>query len=620
MIRFSHFATLALVLGALAGCGHSTPPPVSGSPAPAAPADRLRGIVERYWDENAARIPWYSWGGSELQFGDSAAQDISPPALADSLDIERRYLAELTAVPRSSLSADARLTYDLFRRERALAIEGFTYPFELLPINPFDGMPQQFAMMSVAAQPQALSSAGEYDRWTGRALRFVGWTTQAIVNLRDGLRRGVILPRVLVERAIPQLAALGEDGPANPFYQSLPEGALAAGTPERLRLTNAMKTLLKERVLPSYRALHDFLQQEYLPRSRATVGWSALPLGDAWYAYRVRRTAGIAATPAQLHALGVTEVERLQRVLHSILADASFPGTAQDYLEGMSRDPRFSYTDAGELLRAYEDLKAQSAAAAAQLFSTVPAGDYVIRSVEPFRESTAPLLSYRPRAPNGITQSTLYVNTGRLEARPATSVIPLFLREAVPGHHLQIALQQERADLPRFRRFGGAPAFSEGWGLYAQTLGEELGLYHDSQARFAAALAELRCAAGLVIDTGMHSQHWTRAQALDYVQHQVPIDDVDARLLVDRAVALPAHELACTVGYLKIKALRASAQQALGARFELRAFHEELLRDGALPLDLLDAKMTGWIARELAAPPKAPDPPSAAVAAQSKLD
>ena len=613
MNRFSHLATLALATVTLAGCGAPAAPPPSWGAVSAAPADRLRDIVERYWDENAARIPWYSWGGSDIQFGDAPGENISPQALADSLDVERRYLAEVSAVPRAALAADAKLTYDIFRRERALAIEGFTYPLELLPINPYDGMPQQFALMAEAAERHALSSAKEYDGWNSRAQSFVNWTNQAIVNLRDGMRRGVTLPRVLVEKSIPQLAALGEDGPANVFYQPLRPVAGAAADAGQPRLNAAMTAVLKEKILPSYRALHDFLQHEYLPRSRASVGWSALPLGDAWYAYRVRRATGGMSTPAQLHALGVSEVERLHGAVQSLLTGASFPGNAQAYLEGMSRDPRFSYTNAGELLRAYEDLKVQVAAAAPTSFAAFPHSDYVIRSVESFRESTAPALSYRPRTPNGLTPATLYVNTARLDARPATAVVSQFLREAVPGHHYQLAIQRERADLPRFRRFGGAPAFVEGWGLYAQTLGDELGLYHDGQARFGSLLAELRCAAGLVIDTGLHAEGWTRAQALEYLQRQVPMDEVDAQETVDRAVALPAHGLACTVGFLEIKGLRASARQALGARFDLRVFHGEMIKDGAMPLDLLEIKMKSWVSMELAAPP-------AEVAAQPKLD
>ncbi len=605
----------ALALGALAGCGPPPPAPPSMRPVPAAPADRLRALAERYWDENAARIPWYSWGGAGMQFGGAPAENISPQSLADSLDIERRYLAEVSAIPRASLDAGGKLTYDLFRRERALAIEGFTYPLELLPVNPYDGMVQQFALMAAAAEPRALSSAAEFANWSARARSFVSWTDQAIVNMRDGMRRGVTLPRVLVEKSIPQLAALGEDGPANVLYQPLRSVAGGADDPERRRLTTAMTALLRDRILPSFRALHDFLRQEYLPRSRTSVGWSALPLGDAWYAYRVRRVAGTAASPAQLHALGMSEVDRLHGAVQAVLLEAAFPGSAQAYLEGITHDPRFSYAGADELLRAYADLKTQVAASAPALFAVFPRGDYAVRRVEPFRESTLPALSYRPAAPNGLAPATLYVNTSRLDSRPATSVASRFLAAAVPGHHYQLELQRERADLPRFRRFDAAPAFVEGWGLYAQSLGAEMGLYRDSQARFGSLLEELRCAAGLVVDTGLHAQGWTRAQALEYLQRQVPMLDVDAEETVDRAVALPADELACTVGFLKFKGLRAAAQQALGARFDLREFHSELVKDGAIPLDLLESKMQAWVSMTLAAPPKAAGapPPEGAV-------
>jgi len=377
---------------------------------------------------------------------------------------------------------------------------------------------------------------------------------------------------------------------------------------------------VKEKILPSYRALHDFLQHEYLSRSRASVGLSALPLGDAWYGYLARRATGSVLTPVQLHALGVSEVERLHGAVQSVLTEASYSGNPQAYFDLMRHDPRFSYASAEELIRAYQDLKVQVASAAPALFSAFPSADFGIRSVEAFREASTPALSYRSRAPNGIIPATLYVNTAQLDARPATSLASRFLHEAVPGHHYQLAIQRERADLPRFRRFGGAPAFIEGWGLYAETLGDELGIYHDSQAKFAVLLAELRCAAGIVIDTGVHAQGWTRGQALDYLRAQVPMDEEDAQLTVDRAVALPARALACTVGFLKIKGLRAFAQQSLGGRFDLRAFHAEIIKDGAIPLDLLETKFKSWVSTELAAPPKEDAASPKEVAAPPKLD
>jgi uncharacterized protein (DUF885 family) len=592
MIRFSHVTLLGLAALTLIGCGAPPPP---RAPDAGVQVEQLSQVVERYWDDNAALTPWSSWGGANLQFGETPAQNIAPQSLADSLALERRYLAAVLAVPRSTLDADSTLTYEVFRRERALAIEGFTYPLELLPVNPYSGMPLQFALMAPAAERLALSSAKDTEDWRAFGLSFVRWTDQAIINMRDGMRRGYTLPRVLVEKTLPQLAALGEDTPANVFYQAMRVNPGTAGDAERTRSSAAIATVLKDKILPSYRALHDFLQHEYLPRSRNSVGLSALPLGDAWYAYLVKRTTGGTLTPAQLHTLGLAEVERLHQRVQALLAEAAFSGNARDFFERMRGDPQFSYQTAAELLRVYQDLKAQVATAAPALFSTFPRAEFAISSVEAYREAVAPALSYRPRAPNGMIAAVLYVNTAQLDARPATLVASQFLREAVPGHHYQLELQRERADLPRFRRFGGAPAFIEGWGLYAATLGDELGLYRDSREKFGSLLAQMNCAAGLVIDTGLHAQRWTREQALDYLHAQVPIDEAAAAEAVDRDLALPAEALACSVGFLKIQGLRTLAQQTLGPRFDLRAFHTEVTKDGALPLDLLESKIKSWM-------------------------
>ena len=352
------------------------------------------------------------------------------------------------------------------------------------------------------------------------------------------------------------------------------------------------------------------MQHDYLPRARDSVALAAFPLGAEWYAYRVRRAAG-STTPAELHSLGLAEVERARGRLQTVLAETAFAGNAPGFLEHIRHDPRFTYSSAEELLAAYQTLKTQVAEALPAVASAVPRADFEIRAVEAFREPTAPTLSYQRSMAYGRSPAILYVNTGDLGARPALAAG--YLREAVPGHHYQLALQQERADLPRFRRFGGAPAYIEGWGLYAVSLGEELGTYRDAEAKFAAQLAQLDCAARLVVDTGLQFKGWSRQQAIDYLHAQMPIDDATAVNEVDRSVALPGEGLACTVGYLKIQALRAHAQQVLGSRFDLRAFHAELLRDGAMPLDTLDAKMRQWIAATAAAPPPSAEPQPSAV-------
>lgn len=588
MIRFSQWVSTGVAGFVLSACNAPAAPPAAWAHDSVTHTADLRIVVERYWAERAALIPWYSWGSADGSVGDAPEELIAPQALADSLTVERRYLAELQAILPSTLTPDAQLTYAIFRRECELAIEGATYPAELLPLTPYDGMPERFALMESAAERLAPSSGRDYENWHSRTESLVRWMNQAVVNLRDGLRRGYTLPHVLVEKSLPQLATLGADTDQNPFYAAIQS---TGADPGLLRLNAAMRQQIKERVLPSYRAMYDFLEHEYLPRSRTSVSLSALPLGDAWYAFLAKRYTDGAATAAQLHAQGVGDMEHLHQRLQALLGEAA----AQGFYEHMRADPRYSYRSAAELMTAIQELKVQVDAAVPALLPTAPRGDFSIRSVEPYRADTAPALSYRPRAPNGLTAAVLYVNAAELEAHPATPMVAEFLSEALPGRHYQFELQRERADLPRLRRFAGTPAFVQGWGLYAASLGEELGLYRDTEAKFGALLGQMNCAAGVVVDTGLHAMGWSRHQAVDYVRAQVPSDEAVAEDMVDRAIARPGAALACSAGYSTIQALRLLAQQRLGSRFELRAFHEQILKDGAMPLDVLNIKIKRWI-------------------------
>ncbi|MDP9011177.1 MAG: DUF885 domain-containing protein [Pseudomonadota bacterium] len=615
MIRFCCLALFGVVL-TLEACGARPPPQPDQTTDRGAQSEQLGQIVERYWTEKTELMPWYSWGAGDMEFGETPAENIAPQTLADSLALEQRALAQVLAVPRATLDSDSKLTYDIFRQERALAIEGFTYPSELMPVNPYGALPERFALMASAGERLALSTAKDYDDWRRRAMSFVRWSDQAIANMRDGMRRGYTLPRVLVEKTLPQLAALGEDTPANVFYQFLRTGSAGVADPGQTRLADALEAFLKEQIFPSYRRLHDFMQKEYLPRTRSSAGLSALPLGDAWYVHLVKRATGGTSNPAQLHALGVAELERLRQSAQALLAEASFPGNLQSFFEHLRSDPGFSYKTPAELLQAYQDMKVQVGGSAPALFASFPRAEFAIRQVETYRDPVAPALSYRPRAPNGMIAAVLYVNPASQPSPLSAALVPSqFLREAVPGHHYQLELQRERADLPRFRRFGGAPAFIEGWGLYAATLGDELGLYRGPEEKFGALLAQMNCAAGLVIDTGLHAQGWTRQQAVEYLRAQLSIDEAAAADTVDRALARPAESLACSVGFLKIQRLRTLAQQTLGARFNLRDFHSEVLKDGAIPLDALEANIKSWVE----AGGSAMDAP-AGVAAESKLD
>jgi uncharacterized protein (DUF885 family) len=593
MTRFSLSALPGLAFLLLIGCGGPSAPAPTAAPAGRqAPRDQLAAVVERYWDDHQSLDPLNLPEGAATRFDAAAGYDISAQFLADSLALERRYLEAVIAVPGERLDPESRLTYDIFRREREQAVESFTYPSELLPVNPFRSMPLLFAQTGAGGGQFAILSAKDLERWQDRAAAFSRWTGQAVSNMRDGMRRGYTLPRVLVEEMLPLLASLGTDTPANVFYQPLKSIPVTGSDSERRRFTDSLSAGVRDKILPSYRTLHDFLRNDYLPRARADVGLSALPLGDEWYAFLIRRETSTALTAAELHAAGLAEVERLHGRLQALLAENAPAGNLQGYYDAMRRDPRFASEEPPEFLN---ELKVQVATAVPGLFAQTPQADFAIRPVEAFREAGVPALSYQRATPNGKTPAVLLVNPARLAAQPAMTAVVNFLREAVPGHHLQLAIQQDRANLPRFRKFGGTPAFVAGWGLYAASLGEELGLFRDPESKFAAVLAELECATALVTDTGLHSQRWTRQRALDYVHAQLPIDEAAVREAVDREIALPGEALGCTMGERKIRTLRQRAEQALGDRFDVRAFHAELLGDGAMPLDLLDAKVKRWL-------------------------
>jgi len=589
MIRFLRLGT-ALAALALSGCGAAPAPPSAPPARPtAAPGDRLANLVELYRDDFLRLNPQYLPEGPDVRFDPGAGADISAQFLADSLALEKRYLETARALPRERLTSAAQLTYDIFVRQRELAVESFTYPSELVPVNPFRSMPLRFARAASLAGPAAAGSAEEYQRWQASSEQYVRWTAEAIANMREGLRRGYSIPRGLVGEMLPMLAALGAESPTNVFYESL-HTQTGAG---QKRFSEGIAAYVHDRILPAYRALHAFLRDEYLPRTRTSGGLSALPLGAAWYAFLIKRETGSHLKAAELHALGLAETERLHGRLQALLAEAGFAGNAQAFFEAMDHGPH-AVGAPDELLRFYEQLKAETAAAIPALFEETPQADFNDRPVEAFLAATTAPLSYR-RAPNPNASAILYVNTAGLPMRPLVPAAALFLQEALPGHHFQIATQEAHAELPRFRRFGGDPGFVEGWSLYAASLGEELGLYRDAESKFSALAAQLSCAAGLVVDTGLNALGWSTDQALEFLRSQVPMDETTARNMIDRELALPGEALACALGARTFQNLRARARETLGGRFDVRAYHAEILDGGAMPLDILESTVDLWL-------------------------
>jgi uncharacterized protein (DUF885 family) len=584
-----------LALGAGAAALAAGPPP--------SPAAALHELVEGYWQQYLALRPLQATFLSDHRYDAQLPNSLSTAHLAREYELEKRSLAGLATIDARALAGQDLLSYAVFKRGRELELEGYRYQAELLPVNQFGGLPQTFAQLGSGAGAQPFATTRDYQNWLQRVDGFVVWIDQAIVNMRRGSARGYVQPRSVVERLLPQLAQLIAADPGKSLFMK-PVAEFPPGVPaaDRPRLTAAFREAVIGKINPAYQRLHDFARDEYLPRARASVAWSDLPLGRDWYAFRVKVATTTALTPDEIHRIGLAEVQRIGAEMDRVIAELGFKGDRRTFYDALRTDPRFYFDREEDLLAAYGALKARVRARLPEQFDLAPGAEFEIRAVEPFRAAAQATASYQPPAPDGSRPGILYVNTYDLKSRPKYGIENVYLHEAEPGHHFQIAIQQELGGLPSFRRFGGYGAYSEGWGLYAESLGRELGLYTDPYSYFGALSGEIWRAIRLVVDTGMHAKGWSRQQALDYLLANSAVGATDAAAEIDRYIAVPAQALTYKIGELKIRELKARAQRELGARYDVRAFHRAILADGALPLDVLDAKVGRWIAAQQAAP------------------
>jgi len=584
----------------VAGCGRDSSDETQAAAAPKltpeAAATELDRIVEEYWDRYIELNPLVGTFNGDYRFNDRIENTLSPRYLADTLALDKEFLARLEAIDPDALSGQDRLTHETFRLDRQLGIEGARFQNELLPLNQMFSLPLLFATMGSGSSLHPFQSTRDYEDWLKRVDDFEKWMNQAIENMRAGAGKGIVQPRIVMERVLPQLASMIVDDPKKSlFYRpvtNFPEGVPAA---DRERLAQAFTTAIRDKIVPSYRRVHDYVRDEYMPQARASVGLTALPQGGDWYAFLVKAQTTTEMTPEEIHQLGLKEVARIRGEMEGIMKQVGFKGDLPAFFAYLRKEPRFYFAQEEQLLNGYRDLKARVAAELPKLFAVAPKADFEIRAVEEFRAKSSAGASYQGATPDGKRPGVFYVNTYDLKSRPKYSMESIYLHEAEPGHHFQGSIQQELEELPRFRRFGGYTAYNEGWGLYAESLGSELGLYTDPYNRFGALGTEIFRAVRLVVDTGIHAKGWTREQAIEYMNANAPVGPADAVSEIERYIAIPGQALAYKVGELKIRQLRARAAKALGAKFDVREFHTQVLTDGALPMDVLDAKINRWL-------------------------
>ena len=564
---------------------------------------QLHALFDEYREANFELNPIGAMFEGDYRFNDRFGDGLSEQYLTDSLALEQEYLDKLRVINRRQLSSQDRLSYDIFEYDRLMSVEYFrdgnARLDTLMPVTQMFSTPSFVALLGTGTSAQPFNTVEDYDNWLGRLGGFIPWVDQAIANMRIGMSEGVVLPDLIVERILPLLQAhIVEDVTDSVFYQPLKNFPDNIPEQDRERLVAAYESTIANKVIPAYQRLRDFMAEEYLPHARESHGIGALPGGKKWYAHKVKYHTTTDMTPEQIHEIGKTYAEELYKEIGGIKNTVGFEGDMKAFFRFLREDPQFYFDEPEQLVQSYRDIKTDIEQRLPRLFGLIPESEYVIKPVEEFRAASSAAAHYMAPAPDGSRPAVFYVNTHDVGSRPDWEREALFIHEAVPGHHFQIALAQEQEDLPAFRRFGGQTAFVEGWALYAETLGEELGLYTDPYQRLGALSNDIWRANRLVVDTGLHAFGWTREQAIAWMETNCPITHANAVAEVERYMVMPGQALAYKIGQLKIRELRRKAEDMLGDRFDIKAFHRQVLADGSMPLTLLEQKIVNWISSQ----------------------
>lgn len=588
--------------GAWAGCAHTRASGEQGA-AIASKQDlqKLHQLFEEYFEAQLELNPVMATMIGDNRYNDRFENAIGPAWIARSEALDRRFLEKIKGVDPTSLRAQDRLSYDVFKLRLEQSLEGRQYQGELLPVNQMFSLPIFFVQLGSGTNMQPFKTVQDYDNWLGRLNGFAAWMEQAVANLRIGMDKGIVQPRVVAEKVLPQLAAhIVEDVEDSLFFMPIKNLPQSFPEADRKRLTETYRAAVADKVVASYKRLHDFIRDEYMPATRETVGWSALPNGQNWYNFLVRRTTSTDLTADEIHAIGLQEVARIRSEMQSIKRTMGFDGTLAEWFAYVQKEDRFYFATEKDLLDGYRALEHQVNAAVGKVFSIRPKAGFEVRAVESFRARSFAGAAYQSPTPDGSRPGIFYVNTFNLRAHPKFGMETLFFHEAIPGHHFQIALQQEVESLPRFRRFGHNTAFAEGWAHYAESIGSEFGFFTDPMQKYGRLNDEMLRAARLVVDTGLHSKGWTREQAITYMGDNTSMADSAIVAEVERYIAVPSQALAYKIGQLVISRLRSKAEVELGGGFDVKDFHREVLIDGPLPLPVLEVKLQRWIEEQKA--------------------
>ena len=554
-------------------------------------ATSLAALLEREWQRDLADNPLTASYRGDTRY-DDRWPDISPDAQAIRDAADEQVLADLARISRAALAPADQLTYDLFRIEYQDRVAVAPFHPEYYELRAREG-PQS---LNEVAETMPFRTTADYDTWLRRLAALPGFLDQYADQLRHAAAAKRTQPRAIMDRVLPQLQMQLVDKPEDsPFFARFREYPDAVPGADQQRLSADARRVITDAVVPAYRRFTKVFHDEYLPACRETVGIWDTPDGRAFYANRARYHTTTNLTPQQVHEIGLKEVARNRAEMLEVMKEVGFKGSLQEFFQHLRSDPQFYYTTPDELFRAYVYTAKMIEPELPRLFGRLYRTPYGVRVIPATSAPNTTTAYYSGPSIDGRRPGYYYVNLYRPEVRPKYEMEVLTVHEAVPGHHLQIALAQEQTDLPKFRRFNSVTAYVEGWALYSERLGYDLGLYKDPYSRFGQLTYDQWRAVRLVVDTGIHEMGWTRQQAIDYFMDNAAKTETDVVNEIDRYIAWPGQALAYKIGQLKILQLRARAEAALGERFDIRAFHDAILATGSVPLEIVERTVDDWI-------------------------
>jgi uncharacterized protein (DUF885 family) len=570
---------------------------VAAVQAPASIAERskqLSTLFAQIWQDQLKHSPEYASSLGDKRYNDQLT-DYSVQEVNTSLARGRTYLEQLALIDTTGLSAQETLSRDLMVRSLTDDQEGARFKEWEMPVNQFSGFHTDLPRM---VDDLSFDTVKDYDDWIARLKKIPVVFSQNMTNMQLGMDEGRVPPAYLIEKVITQAETLSAQKPTDsPFARPLKKFPASISAADQKRITDEMLEAISTSVLPYYQRFSRFLKAQYLPACRKDLGAWSLPDGDAYYAFRVRQSTTENKTPEEIHQIGLDEVKRDETEMLAIVKKLGF-SDIKSFSAALKNNPKEHPASREALLETYKSYIALMQPKLPGLFGTLPKAKLEVVPVPAFIEKDQAAAYYNPGSLDGKRPGRVYVNTFNASERSLAPVEAVSYHEGIPGHHLQIAISQELTGLPEFRKQSYYTAFTEGWGLYSERLGKEIGFYQDPYSDYGRLEADIWRAIRLVVDTGVHSKHWTRQQMVDFFHDHSAIDETNVQAEVDRYIAWPGQALGYKMGQLKILELRKKAETALGPKFDLKGFHDVILDSGALPMDALEHQVDAWIATQ----------------------